>query len=74
MAPCFLKWVVTIVFSPDCGDPTPANGQAALESGKTTLGSNATVSCNTGYDVNGVEQITCMAAGWSSLPSCQIQG
>lgn len=58
----------------DCGDPTPVNGQAVLQSDSSILWANASILCETGYDLNGSSEITCLPDGWSSLPSCNIQG
>ena len=57
----------------DCGSLTdPANGQVTLTAG-TTVGQNATYSCNTGYNLVGDSTHTCQATGeWSrSAPTCQ---
>lgn len=49
------------------------NGNAVLTSG-TTVGDTATVSCNVGYTLSGDSSITCGSNGWSSVPTCEIQG
>ena len=64
---------IKLLNSPDCGNPTPANGYADLTYG-TTFGSNATITCNTGYNLTGDSLIVCNVSGWSDTPSCVIQG
>ena len=57
----------------DCGDPgTPSNGDVSL-SASTKLGSIATYTCDTGYNLVGSSKRTCQAEGrWSGeLPSCE---
>ena len=60
-------------FCLDCGVPaSPADGN--VSSPNTTYGSEASYSCNTGYDMNGAAARTCEAGGnWSSsVPTCDI--
>lgn len=55
----------------DCGTlSSPANGD--VDFGQTTLRSVATYSCNAGYDLVGVESVTCQTNGmWSAgIPEC----
>ena len=49
----------------------PANGQVTHPAG-TTFGQTATYSCNTGYDLVGVNTRTCQATGvwFGSAPTC----
>ena len=57
----------------NCGSLTdPANGRVDHTAG-TSLGQNATYSCNTGYNLVGDSTRTCQATGlWSgSEPTCQ---
>ena len=57
----------------DCGSlPDPANGSVNHTAG-TTVGRNATYSCNTGYNLVGDSTRTCQAEGnWSgSASTCQ---
>ena len=57
----------------DCGTLTePDNGQVNHTAG-TTVGQNATYSCDTGYNLVGNSTRTCQAIGnWSgSAPTCQ---
>ena len=57
----------------DCGSLTdPDNGQVTLTAG-TTVGRNASYSCNTGYNLVGDSIRTCQASGfWSgNAPTCQ---
>ena len=52
----------------DCGSPnSPGNGTVELtDAGTTTYGATATQSCNTGFYLTGVTNITCGADGsWS---------
>ena len=64
--------------SQDCGSPTsPGNGTIELtDAGTTTYGATATQSCNIGFDLTGVENITCGDDGnWSSPAiTCIIKG
>ena len=62
-----------MIFSLDCGDPTPINGAASYTSG-TTLGESATIVCNTGYNLNGSDLLSCTAGGWNDTTVCVIQG
>ena len=58
----------------DCGAlPNPTNGQVVLPS--TVLGSTATYSCNTGFDLVGASTRICQAdSTWSEAePSCQSE-
>lgn len=57
----------------DCGDPTPANGQATYRNG-TLVNDTAAITCNTGYSLSGSSTITCSNAGWDDEPTCTIQG
>ena len=57
----------------NCGTlSNPDNGQVTHTAG-TTFGQTATYSCNTGYNLVGVNTRTCQATGvWSgSSPTCQ---
>ena len=64
--------------SKDCGSPSsPGNGTIELaDTGTTTYGATATQSCNIGFDLTGVANITCGADGnWSSpAVNCIIKG
>ncbi|XP_064386426.1 latrophilin-like protein LAT-2 isoform X1 [Halichondria panicea] len=59
----------------NCGDLTdPTNGAVNTSSG-TTFNMNATYTCNTGYNLNGITPRTCQATNetWSgSEPTCEI--
>ena len=57
----------------DCGDPTPINGLANFTAG-TTLGENATIACNAGYNLTGSDLLSCTDNGWDDTPICAIQG
>ena len=57
----------------DCRVPaSPAGGNVSAPS--TTYGSEASYSCNTGYNMNGAATRTCEADGYwnGSLPICDI--
>ena len=61
----------------DCGFPDiPGNGSIILTNTATTYGASATQLCNTGYTLNGTENITCGADGNWSEPAitCTILG
>ena len=67
------------IFLPqDCGSPTsPVNGTIELtDVGTTTYGATATQSCNIGFDLTGVTNITCRADGsWGDAAvTCTIKG
>ena len=67
---CNIFLILTAV---DCGPLTdPANGQVDHTAG-TTVGQNATYSCNTGYNLVGDSIRTCQATrNWSGrAPTCQ---
>jgi hypothetical protein len=69
-----LQAYVVIFCIADCGSLTVVNGQFTAQSG-TTLGENATQSCNTGYTLTGDETVTCLDSGWSaSAATCTIVG
>ena len=57
----------------DCGDPTPINGVANYDAG-TTLGETATIVCDTGYNLNGSDLLTCTDSGWNDTSSCAVTG
>ena len=66
------KYVIFIL--EDCGSPdSPENGAVSTISG-TTFGNIATYTCNEGYNLIGVSDVTCPAVGsWPTpYPSCQI--
>ena len=69
---------MTFFTSTDCHLPaSPGNGTVVLtDAGTTTYGSTATQSCNTGFDLIGVTNITCGADGnWSNpTVTCTIKG
>ena len=70
MSPFSFIW-----FFSDCGVPSsPADGNVSAPS--TTYGSEASYSCNTGYNMNGAATRTCEAGGnWNgSVPTCNIVG
>ena len=59
----------------DCGAlASPTDGNVSAPS--TTSGSEASYSCNTGYNMNGAATRTCEAGGtWSgTAPTCVIVG
>ena len=61
--------ILLILTAVDCGSLTdPGNGSVTL-----TVGTTATYSCNTGYNLVGDSTRTCQATGkWSgSAPTCQ---
>ena len=67
----FFKTIFVVI---DCGVlPNPTNGQVVLPS--TVLGSTATYSCNTGFDLVGASTRICQAdSTWSGAePSCQSE-
>jgi hypothetical protein len=55
----------------DCGViKNLSNGTASYSSG-TTLGSTATITCNTNFQETGTSPVTCLSSGsWSGTPSC----
>ena len=55
----------------DCGPlGNPENGEVNVAG--TTVGSTATYSCFTGYQLKGVAIRTCKADGWSdTVPTCE---
>ena len=72
------SFCISFYISQDCGSPTsPGNGTIELaDTGTTTYGATATQSCNIGFDLTGVANITCGADGnWSSpAVNCIIKG
>ena len=65
--------VFLLLTAVDCGTlNNPANGQVT-HTGRTTYRQTATYSCDTGYNLVGGTQRTCLATGvWSgSVPTCQ---
>ena len=85
---CFIMYLFLIfaffnasliaIYSQDCGSlTTPGNGSVQLTvAGTTTYRATATQSCNTGFDLSGVVNVTCGADGnWSdSAITCTIKG
>ena len=68
----FLTQLLSLVV--DCGDLTsPVNGELMIS--LTTYPSNANYSCDSGYNLVGVNQRTCTAAGtWTDgEPTCQSE-
>ena len=68
----FLTLLLSLVV--DCGDLTsPINGELMIS--LTTYLSNANYSCDSGYNLVGVNQRTCTAAGtWTDgEPTCQSE-
>ena len=62
-------------FEGTCEDPTPANGQVSprgLTTGRYTVGTTVTFTCNSGYRVNGADSATCQEDGSRSVvpPTC----
>jgi len=57
----------------DCGDPSPSNGHANTTGG-TLLNQTATVSCDTGYKINGSDVLICQQNGWNDTTTCIVQG
>ena len=57
----------------DCGNPDPSDPNGSLDVSSTTLGSEATYSCNPGFTLVGTEVAVCQADGqWSSqAPVCE---
>ena len=69
-----LIYSITSCYVADCGDVNIPNGNA-VAAGGTKFGQNATVSCNTGYDLQGSSVVLCVANGtWDSFPACKVQG
>ena len=60
----------------DCGnDYDIAHGNADFSEQATTFNSKVPVTCYKGFDIIGVDHITCQADGnWSQDSSCQIKG
>ena len=59
----------------DCGPlPHIANGQVSIAP-DTRLGSTATYTCISGYELDGEDKRTCEAEGWSGKePVCECKG
>ena len=74
----FLNTSLFVIHSPDCGPlTTPGNGSVQLTvAGTTSYRATATQSCNIGFDLTGVANITCGADGNWSDPAitCTIKG
>ena len=60
----------------DCGnDYEITHGNADFSEQATTFNSKVPVACYEGFDIIGVDHITCQADGdWSKDVSCQIKG
>ena len=66
---------VTFLPSPDCGQPDALEG-TIVSAPSTTVGSDASYSCATGYDsLNGDESRICQENGtWTGMaPSCDVE-
>ena len=58
----------------DCG-PLDAPTKGFVTSGETTIGSNATFSCEIGFELIGEATVLCLDTGsWSGSPTCEIKG
>jgi hypothetical protein len=57
----------------DCGDPTPEHGQANILAG-TRLDEMATITCDSGYILDGHSVIKCLETGWNATLACTLQG
>ena len=67
-----LRVPCTIPFS-DCGQLSIANANVTVLYG-TLFGANATVGCLPGYTLSGTATVECGATGWSTRPTCDING
>jgi Sushi repeat (SCR repeat) len=57
----------------DCGSPTPLSGSS--NNNATTFNSTVTITCDSGYSINGKSVTTCQSDGtWTSLPTCDPSG
>ena len=67
-----------IFISSDCGPPTVSDNVTVVltDAGITTYGASASQSCDVGFDLSGVANITCKADGnWSDpVITCIIKG
>ncbi|XP_060591770.1 fibrillin-1-like [Ruditapes philippinarum] len=72
---CTIKgWNETVACQiEDCGNLSLANGEVVFKSQSTLFGDIVDVSCDTGYDLNSSNVITCLSNGhWSETPYCKI--
>ncbi len=53
-----------------CAELSDANGDFVFTNG-TSVGSIATLSCQTGFDLSGSSPITCQESGWTGMPKCE---
>ena len=56
----------------DCGEPDAADENGDVSFTATIFESTATYTCDSGYDLDGAESVTCLASGeWSNTaPAC----
>lgn len=56
-----------------CGFPYLQNGKPYLQNGKVNVtGSTATFSCDSDYELNGVQSLSCQNGTWSGqVPTCE---
>ncbi|XP_053398307.1 CUB and sushi domain-containing protein 1-like [Mercenaria mercenaria] len=55
----------------DCGTITLTDGSVNTPGG-TTYNQEATLSCNTGYTLNGPSVVECLVSGWNDSSTCDI--
>jgi hypothetical protein len=57
----------------DCGSITLTDGSVYTPGGRT-YGQTATLTCNTGYTLNGPSVVECLTDGWNDTSTCDSVG
>ena len=53
-----------------CPELSDANGDFEYTSSVRLVGSNATLTCDSNFEVSGSSPVTCMESGWTGTPNC----
>ncbi len=56
-----------------CPELTDKNGNFSFSNG-LFVGSNATLTCDSNFEVSGSSPVTCMDSGWTGTPNCEHTG
>ncbi len=54
-----------------CPELNDANGDFEYTSSVRVVGSDATLTCDSEFEVNGSSLVTCIESGWTGTPNCE---